>query len=120
MIWIDLQIGPQKLFAGWLVASTRRLDGDEDRIQAGQRLGVVASQYPPLVRVVLVEQPQAHRARPIAPASPDLERYLALVARLAIEIESVKDQRTLLRIEDASKLLGGFAVLICVKDIGYI
>src|SRR5215469_5769162 len=98
MIWMDLQIGPQKLFAGWPGASTRRLNGDEDRIQAGQRLGVVAAQYPPLVRVVLVEQPQAYRARPIAPASPDLERYVALVAGLAVEVESIKDQRTVLRV----------------------
>src|SRR5215469_8632926 len=120
MIWIDLQIGPQKLFAGWLGASARRLDGDEDRIQAGQRLGVVASQYPPLVRVVLVEQPQAHRARPIAAASPDLKRHVALVACLAIEVETVKNKRAIPGIKYAAELLGRFAVLICIEDVGYI
>ena len=61
MIGLNLQIRPEKLFARWLGASPRRLDGHKDHIQTSQRLCIVAPEHPPLVTVILIKQAKAHR-----------------------------------------------------------
>src|ERR1700676_2394705 len=118
MVRVNLQIRPQKLFARRLAASTRRFYSDEDHIQTSQRLGIVASQHPPLVCIVLIKQAKAHRSGPIAAASPNLKRHILFAARLAVEIETVKYKRAVPGIEDAAELLGGSTVLIGVEDVG--
>src|SRR5215472_2211097 len=120
MIRMDLKIGSQELFACRPSASTRWLDGHKDHIEASQGPGIVAPQHPSLVGLILVKQAQTHRRRSIAIASPNLERDVALAACLAVEVESIKDQRTVLRVKDASELLCSFSVLGRVEDIGYI
>src|SRR5580658_3264231 len=113
MVRVNLQIGTQELFARRPAASAWLLDGHKDHIEASQCFGIVAPQYPPFMGVVLIEQSQAHRRWPITTASPDLERYVACTARLAIEVKPVKDQRTVFGIKDAPELLCGFSVLGC-------
>ena len=117
---MDLQVRSQKLSACWRGASARRLDGHKNRIQACQRLGIVAPEHPPLVTVILVEQAETHWSGPIARASPNLERNVLPVPNLAVKIEPIKDQGSISGIENAPELPGGPAVLIRVENIGNI
>src|SRR5579883_2092532 len=118
MVWLDLQVGPQELLPGWSSTPPRRLYCHKDHVQSSQGLGVVAAQHPPFVSIVLIEQTKTYRVGFIAAASPGLKGYVLFVARLAIKVKPIEDERAILRIKDSTELLCRFTALCGVEDIG--
>src|SRR5258708_28145769 len=94
----------------WFLAAATGLDGDKDRINLRQLLWIVKSHHPPAIGFVIhVKNSQVHRQRLLALCRLFLVPYLERVgvdnSRLAIQIESIKDQRLALRVEDSAEWL---------------
>ncbi len=118
---------PQQSVEKWLsrrlLASTVRLDGHKDCIDFSQLPRVVQAKHPPAIGLTIhVQDAKVRRMRfPIGfgvSLAPYLEGAGISYPRLVIKVESVKNERFVLRIEDPPERLARSASAIHIKHIG--
>src|SRR5260370_33427671 len=96
MIWVDAQVGEAKRVARRLETATFWLDCHEYSIDLLKLHRVIDLQNPTFVgRRILEKNPEIESVFPIGPPPPpNLERTYVPYARLTVQIEAVKNERS--------------------------
>src|SRR6266404_224555 len=123
MIYFVSKQRVQEGLAGWLLTAATRLDGDKDCVNLCQPPWIVKSHHPPAIGFVIhVKNSQIGRRCLLALRrlflAPYLERLGIHNPWLAIQIESIKDQRLALRVENSAEGLSRTAAAVNIEDVG--